>query len=192
MGVLTVYFSLAMPRLRERAHRLARDPHRTKAIDAALSKVGAYVTGQGILCAVAGSTAYLALSLLGVPYAAALSLLVLFLDAIPQVGAAIGSLVSVAVALSVGVPQALGVAAFFGLYQSLENYLLAPRIFSQTINLTPLTALLAVLIGATIAGVLGAIVALPITAAAIVVVATLRPEPADDGAAVVSSGEGEP
>ncbi|MGN0065224.1 MAG: AI-2E family transporter [Nocardioides sp.] len=165
VAVMTVYFSLAMPRMRANAHALLGDAEKAGLFDEMLGKVGAYVTGQALVCVCAGVVSFVALFLLGVPYAGVLAVLVLALDAIPQVGAFLGALVAVAVALTEDLGTALAVAAFFAVYQLVENNLIAPRVFSSVISLTPLTTFLAILVGAGLAGVLGAVAALPLTAA---------------------------
>lgn len=167
--VLVIYFSLALPRLRRGAAALLGAPQRQEILDEALSKVGAYVTGQLAICVCAGTASYVALLLIGVPYPAILAIVIAVLDAVPQVGATIGAVIAVVIALTVSLPVALLTLVYFVVYQQVENYLIAPRIFSRTIAMTPLASLLSVLIGAALAGVVGAIVALPITAAALVV-----------------------
>jgi predicted PurR-regulated permease PerM len=173
--VLTIYFMLAMPRLRAGADRILGTEDRRAVLAEALAKVGGYVTGQLAICVCAGVSTYIALLALGVPYPALLAIVVAVLDAIPQVGATIGAVVAVLVALTVSLPVALGALIYFVVYQQLENYLIAPRVFSQTVSLSPLASLLSVLVGASLSGVVGAIVALPITAAGLVVFRATRP-----------------
>lgn len=163
--ILTVYFMLAMPRLRGALGQLLGSDERRAVLDESLSKVGGYVTGQLAICACAGVASYIAMELIGVPYPALLAIVITVLDAVPQVGATIGAVVAVLVALTASLPIALIALGYFVLYQQLENYLIAPRVFARTIALTPLASLLSVLVGAALAGVVGAIVALPITAA---------------------------
>ncbi|GAB3443267.1 AI-2E family transporter [Phycicoccus ginsengisoli] len=186
VGVLTLYFSVELPRMRAFVDARIQDPERRLAFAEALGKVGAYVAGQAVICLLAGTLSFVALRVIGVPYAALLALLVMLLDAVPQVGATIGSLLAIVVARSAGWPQALATALFFMLYQLLENNLIAPRVFSRTISVPPLAALLAVMLGFSLAGVLGALTALPATAAARVVLQRLRPGPAAAGGAAAA------
>lgn len=167
--ILTVYFMLAMPRLRAAIDRNLGTDERRAVLDESLNKVGGYVSGQLVICLCAGVTSYVALKLIGVPYPALLAIVITVLDAIPQVGATIGAVIAVVVGLTASIPIAIGAAVFFVIYQQLENYLIAPRVFARTVALTPLASLLSVLIGAALAGVVGAIVALPIAAAGSVV-----------------------
>jgi predicted PurR-regulated permease PerM len=85
------------------------------------------------------------------------------------VGATLASLVGIAVALTVSVGLAVATLVFFVVYQGVENDLVAPRVFSRTVELSPIAAFLAVLVGAFAGGLLGAITALPVTAAGTVI-----------------------
>jgi predicted PurR-regulated permease PerM len=162
---LTAYFMMALPRIRAFAERALESPARVRVMTEALGKVGGYVTGQLTICVLAGVTSYIALTVIGVPYAAVLAVAVAVFDAIPQVGATIGAVVVTLVALTESVPVALITLAYFLLYQQFENYVIGPRIFSRAVNLSPVAVFIAVLVGASLAGVIGALVALPIAAA---------------------------
>ena len=193
--ILTVYFMLALPRLRRALHRILVSDERQAVVDESLSKVGGYISGQLVICACAGITSYIALTLLSAPYPALLAIMITVLDAIPQVGATIGAVIAVLAALTVSLPVAIGALLFFVIYQQLENYLIAPRVFSRAVALTPLASLLSVLIGAALAGVVGAIVALPVTSAASVIFRStttgrrLGPDPGEPGHSGPEPGE---
>lgn len=165
-GALLVYFSLAMPRLQNAMTRAAsRHPGRPEAILAAMSRVGGYVTGQALVSLCAGAVSFVFFLIAGVPYPALLALVVTLLDAVPQIGATLASVAGVLVALSQSLPLAVITLLFFICYQAVENYLIAPRVFARTVELSPLAAFVAILLGGSLAGVLGALIALPITAA---------------------------
>ncbi|GAB3283016.1 AI-2E family transporter [Parasphingorhabdus pacifica] len=164
-GALMVYFSLAMPRIHAATQRTAGTSDRAEAVRTALGRVGGYVTGQVMICACAGLVSFLFFFIAGVPYPFLLALVVAVLDAIPQVGATLASLAGTLVALSQSITLAVVTLIFFMLYQAAENYLIAPRVFAKTVELSPLGAFVAILIGAALAGVLGAVTALPIAAA---------------------------
>jgi predicted PurR-regulated permease PerM len=101
--------------------------------------------------------------IVGVPYAVALGLVVALLDLIPLAGATIAAFVVVLVAIAAsGVTAAIVVAIFFLVYQQLENHLIQPLVYGRTVQLSPLAVLVSVLIGAQIAGVLGALAAIPV------------------------------
>ncbi|MEU5849062.1 AI-2E family transporter [Saccharopolyspora shandongensis] len=176
-GALTVYFSLAMPRINAAAERGASGREgRAEALREAMGRVGGYVTGQAFVCLCAGLASYLFFLIAGVPYPALLALVVALFDAIPQVGATLASVTGILVALSQSLTLAVVTLIFFCLYQMVENYLIAPRIFAKTVELSPLGAFVAILLGAALAGVLGALTALPIAAALKVLIRQFRAE----------------
>ncbi|SDS54560.1 AI-2E family transporter [Jiangella sp. DSM 45060] len=169
VAATTVYAMLALPRIRAFAGRAAGDPERVAVVAEVFRRVGGYVTGQLGICACAGISSAIFFVIVGVPYAALLALVVAVLDAVPQVGATLAAVVAVLVALTVGFGTAVAVAVFFIAYQQLENFVIAPRVFASAVSLTPMTVFLAVLAGGALAGFVGAILALPVTAAATVV-----------------------
>ena len=163
--VLMVYFGLAMPRIHAGLARLLGRPDRVDTLDEALARVGGYVSGQVLVSLIAGAASFVFFLIAGVPYPALLALVVALLDALPQIGAFLASLIGTVVALSQSWGLAVATLAFFCAYQAAENYLIAPRVFSRTIDLSPLAAFVAVLVGASLGDLLGALVALPVTAA---------------------------
>jgi predicted PurR-regulated permease PerM len=125
--------------------------------------VGGYVTGALVIALVAGVSTALLLSILSVPFAIALALLVAILDLIPLAGATIAAVLVTTVAfLSSSVAVGITVLVFFVAYQQVENHFLYPLIYSRTVQLSPLAILIAVLIGASLAGILGALAAIPV------------------------------
>ncbi|MEJ2890878.1 AI-2E family transporter [Actinomycetospora aeridis] len=168
--VLLVYFTLAMPRIRAGIDRMLVREDRIATADQALGRIGGYVSGQLIVSGVAGVVSFLFFLVAGVPYPALLGIVVAVLDAIPQIGATLASVVGILAALSVSVGLAVATLVFFIVYQGVENYLVAPRVFSKAIELSPVAAFVAVLVGGFSGGLLGAITALPLTAAGKVVI----------------------
>ncbi|HUR74078.1 MAG TPA: AI-2E family transporter [Sporichthya sp.] len=162
---LTIYFMMAMPRLHSFAARALVDPDKVRVLDESLDRIGGYVTGQLVVSLSAGIFAGAVLTALGVPYSMILGLAVAFFDAIPQVGATIGAVVCTLVALTESWHLALAVFIILLGYQQFENYLLAPRVFSKAVDLSPIAVFVAVLAGAAVGGAIGALTALPITAA---------------------------
>ncbi len=126
--------------------------------------VGGYVTGNLFISIVAGITSGLMLWIVGVEFALALGLLVALLDLVPLVGATIAAIVVTTVTFlsTDGIWPGLIVLIFFIVYQQIENHLLQPLVYGRTVQLSPLIVLMAVLIGASLAGVLGALGAIPI------------------------------
>jgi predicted PurR-regulated permease PerM len=106
----------------------------------------------------------------GVPYAVALGLLVAFLDLIPLAGATVAGIIVAIVALLHSIPAGIIVIVFFIAYQQLENHVLQPVIYGRTVQLSPLVVLVSVLVGAELAGILGALAAIPVAGSLQVVI----------------------
>jgi predicted PurR-regulated permease PerM len=127
--------------------------------------VAGYVAGNLIISVVAGLVTYATLELLGVPFAVPLAVLVAFLDLIPLVGATIGAVVVGLVSLFVDFPTATIVWIIVAVvYQQLENHIVQPIVYRETVDVRPLVVIVSILIGAALLGVLGALVAIPVAA----------------------------
>jgi len=131
-----------------------------------IDKVGAYMIGNIVVSIIAGLAAFAALTGLAVPFAVPLAFVVAVCDLIPMIGATLGAAVCVLVALLATSlwPTTVLVAAFFVLYQQLENYLVAPRVMRGAVKLSPTAVLLAGLTGGTAPGLIGALMAIPVAA----------------------------
>ena len=168
--VFTVYFMADMPRIRAGVVRLFpmdRRPRARRVVDLVVDKVGGYMIGNIIISLIAGVVSFIAFTILGVPFAVPLAFLVAICDLIPMIGATLGAILGVTVALFTTElwPTTVLVAAFFVAYQQLENYLIAPRVLKTTVELGAAAVLIAGLIGATVLGLVGALMAIPIAAA---------------------------
>jgi predicted PurR-regulated permease PerM len=151
------FYDLLPEKSRPRWRAVGYDIYRT---------VGGYVFGNLLISVIAGGGTAIVLTILGVPYSVALGLLVAILDLIPLAGATLAAvIVSTVTILSTSVTTGIIVIVFFVVYQQLENHLLQPLIYGRTVQLSPLAVLIAVLIGAELAGILGALGAIPIAGA---------------------------
>jgi predicted PurR-regulated permease PerM len=164
--VLTFFMLLEGPRWVERFYGLlpaSSQPRWRRIGRDVYATVGGFVAGALTIALIAGITSSLLLLALGVSYAIALGLVVFLLDLIPLAGATIASvLVATVAVLDRGWAIGLVVLIWFIVYQQIENHVFYPLIYSRTVALSPLTILIAVLIGASLAGVLGALAAIPI------------------------------
>ncbi|HEY7176682.1 MAG TPA: AI-2E family transporter [Micromonosporaceae bacterium] len=185
--VLTIYFMADLPRIRRAVVRLFPKRHRPRASHVTtvmIDKVGDYMIGNVIISLIAGVTAFLMMLILGVPFALPLGVAVALTDLIPLIGATIGAAICVLVAFATTDlwPNTVVLIIFFVLYQQLENYLIAPRVLRNTVDLPSVAVLLVALIGASMLGLVGALMAIPIAAAVRVVVGPMlraRDEAAD-------------
>jgi predicted PurR-regulated permease PerM len=166
--ILTIYFTVNMPRMRAGVARLLRPGGEREEFEAILlrstEQVGGYVLGQVVVISIAGVAAFIALAIIGVPFAAAIAFFVAVLDLIPTIGAIIAAVLASAVAAFQGVPQLVATAAYFLIYQQIENYFIQPRVMGRTINMSAALVIIAVLIGGTLLGPVGAILAIPMAA----------------------------
>jgi predicted PurR-regulated permease PerM len=101
---------------------------------------------------------------IGLPYALALATWVALMDLIPAIGALIGMIPVVIVASQIGIREVVFAIIFFVLYQQFENYVLAPRVMRKAVNLNPALVIIALLVGGSLAGLVGALLALPVAA----------------------------
>jgi predicted PurR-regulated permease PerM len=144
--------------------------------------VARYMLGNIAISVLATAATWLVLTVLGVPYALSLGVVVGFFDLIPLVGATIGAIVVALATLTVDFPTATIVwLAFVIVYQRFENYLVQPMVYGKALDINPLVTILGVLAGASLLGILGALLAIPIAAAVQIVARDWwrnRPEPA--------------
>jgi predicted PurR-regulated permease PerM len=139
---------------RVRYERVGREVYRT---------ISGYVTGNLLLSLVAGTAATIVLFAVGSDYAIALGLVVAILDLVPLAGATLAALiVSTVVLIETDWLRCAIVVGFLIGYQQFENHVLQPLVYGRTVELSPLAVLCAVLIGAELAGILGALVAIPV------------------------------
>jgi predicted PurR-regulated permease PerM len=148
-------------------------PRWERALAGITRTIRGYVTGNLLISLVAGLVSLAVLTATGVPYAVPLSLLVAVLDLVPLVGATVATLLVAGVALTEGLLAFAIVLTVFIVYQQIENHLLQPLIYGRTVQLSPLLVLVAVLVGAAIAGIIGALIAIPIAGSLQVVLVEL-------------------
>jgi predicted PurR-regulated permease PerM len=157
--------------------RLARILHNLETI------VGGYMRGQLITCAAVGVFTFPLLVICKVPNALSLALFAVLADVIPFVGAVLASAPAVLSALAVGVPVGIVVFVALWVYQEVENRILVPKIYGRVLRLSPAAVILALLAGAALLGMIGALLALPIAAGLQMMLQELRVDmPGDDSA----------
>ena len=170
---MTYFMLLEGPKWVERGYALLPEPSRPRWRNVGhqiYRTVGGYVTGNLLISLIAGSLTTIVLLILGVPYAVALGLIVAILDLIPLAGATIAAILIGTVAFIHSIPAGIIVVVFFILYQQVENHLLQPLVYGRTVQLSPLVVLISILIGAELAGILGALGAIPVAGSIQVVI----------------------
>ena len=166
--ILTVYFLVDLPRIRTALYRLVPHNRRPRAIligDEVFAKVGAYVLGNVLISVIAGGATFIWLAAFNVPYPLLLGIFVAVFDLVPVVGSTIAGVVVAAVALTVSLPVCIATIVFFVVFRLLEDYLLVPRIIGRAVKVPALITVVAVLIGGALLGIVGALVAIPVAAA---------------------------
>jgi predicted PurR-regulated permease PerM len=168
IGLFTFYLVADGPRVRRAVCSVLPPRRQREILDAweiAIDKTGGFLYSRLLLAAISAFFSFIALALLGVPFALPLALWMgLVSQFIPVVGTYIGAAVPLLVALLSDPWSALVFLIYVVVYQQVENYLLSPRITARTMQLHPAVAFFAALAGAAISGVLGAFMALPAAA----------------------------
>jgi predicted PurR-regulated permease PerM len=142
-----------------------REARLRRALNRSASAVGSYVAGMLLQATIAGVTTFIVLKLLGVPFPAALAVVVFFFDLIPLVGATIAAVLVGLVTVFNNFPVDTIIWTVFAIvYQQVENTVIQPRIQSKAVNVQPFVVLVAVLFGSTLFGIPGALMAIPAAA----------------------------
>jgi predicted PurR-regulated permease PerM len=165
--VLTVYLLLDGRRTYEWLVAFAPAAHRPRVRQTAMearTAILAYVRGNMVTSALAGVCAYVAMRLLGVPAALLLALITAIFDLLPVIGIFMSAIPAILLGLTVSTWVGVGVAIFHGAYNLVENYYITPKIYGRELRLSDLAVILALAIGGSLAGVIGALVFLPIVA----------------------------
>ena len=170
--VLTLYFIASLPSVTEMAYRLVPASRRervTRLSDAIIKRVGAFVGSQVIVAILAGIFVLVLALILTLPYSAALAMIVLFCGLIPLVGHFLGISIVTIVALSQSPKTAI--IAFLGyvIYVQIENYVITPRIMKKSLAIPGLVTIVAALLGTSLLGLVGGILAVPIAAAILLI-----------------------
>ncbi|MDO5633248.1 MAG: AI-2E family transporter [Micrococcus sp.] len=171
--VLTLYFLSSLPLMKYWAYRLAPRSRRQRVEHLAeeiISSVGNYVMGQSVVAAANGTVAFIALLIAGGPYPALLAFVAALLAFIPLIGALTAGILITAVCLTVSWQTATIFAAIYFIYLQVEAYVVSPRVMARAVAVPAAVAVIAVIAGGTLLGVLGALMAIPTAAAVMLLV----------------------
>jgi predicted PurR-regulated permease PerM len=168
IGLFTFYITADAPRLR-RTLLSVLTPERQRevlhVVEIAIEKTGGYFYSRALLAGLASLVTWLVLTLLDVPFALPLGIWVgVISQFIPVIGTYLGGILPVLIALLEDPWDALWVIVFILVYQQIENYLIAPRVTARTMALHPAVAFGSAIVGGTMMGVAGAVMALPVAA----------------------------
>lgn len=192
VAVLTVFFMASLPGLRHSVALLfppARRRDAEQIIETSVAKIGGYVSGNIITSLICAILAGIALLIMGVPYAIPLALWAGIAALVPSVGSYIGAVPAVMVGFAESPGLGITVLLYFLLYQQFENYVLVPRVMRNAVDLSSPAVLIATMIGASLAGLAGALLALPVAATVKVVLRDVWYESRESAAAALTACE---
>jgi predicted PurR-regulated permease PerM len=170
--VLTLYFLAALPTVTQDAYRLvpaSRRPRVAKIADAIIFRVGAFVGGQITISFFASIFIFILGLVLNLPYKGALALVVFVCGLIPLVGHFIGMTIVTLIALTDRPLIAVIALASYIIYVQFENYVLTPRVMKRSLSIPGLVTIIAALIGTSLLGLVGGILAVPMAAAVLLI-----------------------
>lgn len=151
-------------RLREGALRLVHPARREQArriLDGSAKAIYGYIRGNLAISAIAGISAFIGMALLGIPYALPLAVLLAVVDLIPMVGVTLGAVPVVLAALAISPVKAVIILVYIVVYQQIESNVLNPLIYGRSDQLPALVVFLAFVVGSSLFGILGALIAIP-------------------------------
>ncbi len=172
--VLTLYFLASLDSVKHGLYRLAPASRRDRVEslgDRIVDGIGGYVSGAFVVALAAGLSTLVFLFIVGLgQYAVALAVVVALLDVIPMIGATLGAVIVSAIGLATDVQVGIACIVFYLVYQQIENYVIYPRVMSKSVDIPGAMTVIAALIGASLLGVVGALLAIPTAAAILLLV----------------------
>ncbi len=174
--VLSLYFLAALPAMKKWGYRLAPRSRRARVealAEEITGSVGNYVIGQAVVALLNAAFAFIVMSIVGVPFAVLLAFLVALLAFIPLVGGLIAGILVTVIALTAGWQTAAAYAAFYFAYLQFEAYFVSPRIMQKAVAVPGAVAVISVIAGGSLLGVLGALIAIPTAAAILLLIREL-------------------
>jgi predicted PurR-regulated permease PerM len=165
--ILTLYFMAYLDEIVDFGHRLIPRSRRegARTVSTKITRqLGEYVAGNLLVALIAGAVTLVWLAIIGAPTPIALAFVVALLDVIPLVGAAIAATIVVTIVSINSIPAGIATIVFFVAYQLGENYVLVPRLFRTRVRINPAATIIGALAGATLLGVAGFLIALPLVA----------------------------
>ena len=169
---LTLYFLASLPQVVEISLKFVPASRRnrvSKLVNAIISRVGSFVGGQAIIAALAAIFILIMGLIIGMPYAGPLAVIVLVCGFIPLIGHFIGMTIVTLVSLTASISIAAVALASYIIYVQIENYLITPRIMKRSLSIPGLVTIIAALLGTSLLGLIGGLLAVPIAAAILLI-----------------------
>ncbi len=171
--VLTLYFLAALPQVVQISLRFVPATRRdrvSKLTNAIIARVGSFVGGQGIIAILAALFILIMGLIIGMPYTAPLAMVVLVCGFIPLVGHFIGMSIVTLVSLTKSPTTALVALGSYIIYVQIENYVITPKIMRKSLAIPGLVTIIAALLGTSLLGLIGGLLAVPIAAAVLLII----------------------
>lgn len=171
--ILTLYFLATLPSVTGAAYRFVPASRRvrvSKITDAIILRIGGFVSGQATVAFIASIFGLILALSLGLPYPAAIAVLIFVCGAIPLIGHLLGVTAVTLIALSKSPTDAIITLTLYVAYIQLENYLIMPRIMRKSLSIPGVVTIIAALVGVSLLGVVGGILAVPIAAAILLII----------------------
>jgi len=171
--VLTLYFLAALPQVVQISLRFVPATRRdrvSKLTNAIIARVGSFVGGQGIIAILAALFILIMGLIIGMPYTAPLAMVVLVCGFIPLVGHFIGMSIITLVSLTKSPTTALVALGSYIIYVQIENYVITPKIMRKSLAIPGLVTIIAALLGTSLLGLIGGLLAVPIAAAVLLII----------------------
>ena len=169
---LTLYFLASLPQVVEIGLKFVPASRRnrvSKLVNAIISRVGSFVGGQAIIAALAAIFILIMGLIIGMPYAGPLAIIVLVCGFIPLIGHFIGMTIVTLVSLTASISIAAIALASYIIYVQIENYVITPRIMKRSLSIPGLVTIIAALLGTSLLGLIGGLLAVPIAAAVLLI-----------------------
>jgi predicted PurR-regulated permease PerM len=170
--ILTLYFLASLPQVIEIGLKFVPASRRSrvsKLVNAIISRVGSFVGGQAIIAALAAVFILIMGLIIGMPYAGPLAIIVLVCGFIPLVGHFIGMTIVTLVSLTASLSIAAIALVSYIIYVQIENYVITPRIMKRSLSIPGLVTIIAALLGTSLLGLIGGLLAVPIAAAILLI-----------------------
>lgn len=162
--VFTVYILIDFPNLRARFGKLFPEKNRLEirnVLYTVESKLGGWLRGQFMLMLIIGTTTYIGLLIIGLPYSLALAVIAGLLEVVPIIGPLISTVPAVIIGFSVDPWTGVAVTILYILVQQVENNIVVPKVMQKAVGFNPLVTIIALMIGSQLLGIVGAIIAVP-------------------------------
>ncbi len=171
--ILSLYFLASLDVMKQGVYTMVPRSSRRKAIDIIeqISKsIGGYVNGMVILALINASLGFVAMTIFGVPFPGVVAVIVFFLALIPLIGSVLATILVVIIGLFGSPATALGIGIYYLIFMQIEAYLLTPRVMNRVVSVPGSLVVIGALAGGTLLGLLGALIAIPVTAAILMIV----------------------